>query len=280
MGYRTDLAAEARAEHGELDGVEVRTRTVEDVTVTETVISTAEAAEKLGKSAGRYITLELAGLKTGDVDEEDAGRLIAEELKPMLREGGVLVAGLGNRRVTPDALGPRVADGTLATRHIAEALRRFAGIENTRPVSVIATDVLGRTGVETLELLRGAVGEVKPSLVIAVDALASLSTERLGTTVQICDAGISPGSGVGNRRAELSQSTLGVPVIAVGVPTVVDAATVAEDYSGGYFQKHGFFVTPREVDALVDTAARIVSRGINEALNPQLPIEDIMHALA
>ncbi|MBR4439058.1 MAG: GPR endopeptidase, partial [Clostridia bacterium] len=102
MGYRTDLAAEARAEHGELDGVEVRTRTVEDVTVTETVISTAEAAEKLGKSVGRYITLELAGLKTGDVDEEDAGRLIAEELKPMLREGGVLVAGLGNRRVTPD----------------------------------------------------------------------------------------------------------------------------------------------------------------------------------
>ena len=280
MSYRTDLAAEARAEHGELDGVEVITRREEDITVTETVISTAEAAGKLGKSIGRYITLELAGLKTGDIDEEDAGRLIAEELKPMLRDGGVLVAGLGNRRVTPDALGPRTADGTLATRHIADALRQFAGIENTRPVSVIATDVLGRTGVETLELLRGAVGQVKPSLVIAVDALASLSTERLGTTVQICDAGISPGSGVGNRRAELSEKTLGVPVIAVGVPTVVDAATVAEDYSGGVFQKHGFFVTPREVDALVDTAARIVSRGINEALNPQLPIEDIMHALA
>ena len=280
MLHRTDLAAEARTEYGELDGVESVTRTVEDVTVTETVVSTAEAAEKLGKSPGRYITVELNGLKTGDVDEEDAGRLIAEELKPMLREGGVLVAGLGNRRVTPDALGPRAADGVLATRHIAAALKEFAGIENTRPVSVIATDVLGRTGVETLELLRGAVGEVRPALVIAVDALASLSTARLGTTVQICDAGISPGSGVGNRRAELSESTLGVPVIAVGVPTVVDAATVAEDYSGGYFQKHGFFATPREVDALVDTAARIVSRGINEALNPSLPIEDIMHALA
>lgn len=280
MGYRTDLAAEARAEYGQLDGVEVRTRTREDVTVTETVISTAEAGEKLGKSPGRYVTIELSGLKTGDIDEEDAGRLIAEELKPMLCEGGALIAGLGNRRVTPDALGPRAADGVLATRHIAAALKEFAGIENTRPVSVIATDVLGRTGVETLELLRGAVGEIKPAFVIAVDALASLSTERLGTTVQICDAGISPGSGVGNRRAELSQKTLGVPVIAVGVPTVVDAATVAADYSGGYFQQRGFFVTPREVDALVDTAARIVSRGINEALNPTLPIEDIMHALA
>ena len=280
MLHRTDIAAEARTEYGELEGVEVSTRAVEDVTVTETVISTPEAGEKLGKSPGRYGTIELDGLKTGDIDEEDAGRLIAEELKPMLREGGVLVAGLGNRRVTPDALGPRAADGVLATRHIAAALKEFAGIENTRPVSVIATDVLGRTGVETLELLRGAVSEIKPATVIAVDALASLSTNRLGTTVQICDAGLSPGSGVGNRRAELSESTLGVPVVAVGVPTVVDAATVAEDYSGGYFRKRGFFVTPREVDALVDTAARIVSRGINEALNPQLPIEDIMHALA
>ena len=280
MGLRTDIAAEASTDYGELEGVTVTERRSEDVTVTETVISTAEAAEKLGKKQGRYVTLELSGLKSGDIDEEDAAHLIAQELAPMLVDGTVLVAGLGNRRMTPDALGPRCADGVLATRHIASALEKFAGITDTRPVSVIATDVLGRTGIEAQELIRGAVAQVAPSLVIAVDALCSLSTARLGTTVQISDTGIAPGSGVGNRRGELSRETLGVPVIAVGVPTVVDAATVAGDYSGSFFERGGFMVTPREVDMLVDTAAGIVADGINLALNPKLPIDDIKHALS
>lgn len=280
MGYRTDIAAEACEKKGQLEGVRVTERDREGVTVTETEIFSDSAAEKLGKKKGRYVTLALEGLKTGAIDEEDAMELVAAELRPLICEGGVLVAGLGNRRMTPDALGPRAADGILATRHIAGALREFAGIENTRQVSVISTDVLGRTGIETCELIKGTVGQVKPSVVIAVDALSSLSVERLGTTVQISDSGIAPGSGVGNRRGELSRESLGVPVIAIGVPTVVDAATVAESYAGGFFAKRGFMVTPKEVDMLVDTSARVISGGINIALNPHLPIDDIMHALA
>lgn len=281
MGYRTDLAAEARELNGDIEGVTTLTREKEVCTVTETVITTPEAAQRLGKKTGRYITVEMKGLKSGDIDEEDASRILADELKELLRDGGVLVAGLGNRRMTPDALGPRTADNVLATRHITGILREYAGIENARTVSVFSTDVLGRTGIETCELLRAVVRETQPQTVIAVDALASLSTERLGTTVQLSDTGISPGSGVGNRRGEISSDSLGVPVIAVGVPTVVDAATIAKDYSGGnFFAERGFMVTPKEIDLLIDSASRIVAGGINIALNPDLPIEDIMHALA
>lgn len=280
MGYRTDIAAEAHENLGDIEGVVSKKRTREGISVTETEIISDKAAEKLGKAKGKYVTIELEGLKNGDIDEEDAMELIAAELRSLLCEGGVLVAGIGNRRMTPDALGPRTADGVLATRHIAQALYKFAGIENTRHVSVISTDVLGRTGIETCELIRGAAEQIKPSAIIAVDALSSLSVHRLGTTVQISNSGISPGSGVGNRRSEISQRSLGVPVLAIGVPTVVDAATVAESYSGGFFEKRGFMVTPKEVDMLVDTSARILAGGINMALNPHLPIEDIMHALA
>ena len=283
MGYRTDIASEAHEQYGDIDGVTSETSEREGCTVVKTTVKTEEAGKTLGKKPGVYVTVELKGLKTGDIDEEDASHVVARELSEMIKDGGVLVAGLGNRRMTPDALGPRTADGVLATRHIQKLLREYVGIEDSRVVSVFSTDVLGRTGIETSEILRGIISEINPSSVIVIDALASMSAQRLGTTVQISDTGIAPGSGVGNRRSEISKDALGVPVIAIGVPTVVDAATIARDLGGGngnFFADHGFMVTPKEIDMLIDSAAAVVAGAINIALNPTVPSDDILHALA
>ena len=210
---------------------------------------------------------------------------MTETLSSLLpKDGAVLVAGLGNPDITPDALGPRTARGVFATRHIDKALAQSLGFSELREVCAVCFGVLGQTGMETAEALRGMVGTVHPCAVITVDALASRSLSRLGKTVQLTDTGITPGSGIGNSRARIDRETLGVPVIAVGVPTVVDAATLIHDFTDGqtpheaYAKEAGtMMVTPREVDTLVRRASRFLSLAINCALQPALEPELLLN---
>ena len=223
--------------------------------------------------------------------EEDAfgraARAVAAELNALLKlpEGApALVVGLGNRAITPDNIGPAAADHTMVTRHLVEQVPEHFG--SFRPVAALAAGVLGTTGVESGELVRAVTEKIRPSCVIAVDALASRSLSRVCTTVQLSDTGITPGSGVGNARAALDRASLGVPVIAVGVPTVVDGATLAADLLAEAGQAHldpqalqgageGLMVTPRDIDARVTDLAKVVGFGINLALQTGLTVEDV-----
>ena len=188
----------------------------------------------------------------------------------------MLVAGLGNHNITPDAIGPKTVELTLSTRHVADSMPEF----DFRPVAAIAPGVMGQTGIETGDVIRSVCSEIGAACVIAVDALASMSTHRLARTVQICDTGISPGSGVGNKRAELSQKTLGVPVIAIGVPTVVDAQTIVYDAVGENAEVSkellsGLMVTPREIDSLISGVSKVLALSIGRALQPSLSVSDL-----
>ena len=271
---RTDLALEAHElTRGalRLKGVTTRERVSHGCRVTVVEVTSREAAEALGKPVGTYVTLDLRDKPSDDAAAEAVGA----ELRALL--GGAeraLVVGLGNDAMTPDAVGPRAAAHVLVTRHLREnpAFASFAS------VSVLTPGVLGRTGLEAAETIRGAVAAVRPDAVIAVDALASRSLARLCTTVQLSDTGIVPGSGVGNHRRALDRDTLGVPVYAVGVPTVVDAATLALDVleeAGAAFGDpaalrghEGVLVTTRDVDAQVEALARVVGCGVSLALHP------------
>ncbi len=236
MAFRTDLAVEAIENHktaAALPHVRQSDRTLEGFAVHEVRILSEDAAREIGKPQGRYLTLELDALIRR---EEDAFPRACKALSTLLREllphpndGPVLIAGLGNRMITPDAIGPQTADHVIATRHlVAQSPAIFA---DWRPVSALAPGVLGQTGVETGEVICGVLDRVRPAAVIAVDALAAGRLSRLLRTVQLADTGITPGAGVGNARAALNKETLGVPVIAVGVPTVVDGATLAHEIS-------------------------------------------------
>ena len=202
---------------------------------------------------------------------------LAELLRPMLPpEGTALVVGLGNRAVTPDLVGPLAVEHTLVTRHLVEGVESF---RNLRPVAALAAGVLASTGMESAAVIQAVCARLRPACVVAVDALASRSVERLCRTVQLSDAGIVPGSGVGNHRMALSRETLGVPVLAVGVPTVVEAATLVLDLLG---RKDGaelpggeLFVTPREVDSRVADLARVIGYGVSLALNPVLGVDEL-----
>mgnify|MGYP000877087904 FL=1 len=237
--------------------------------------------DEKGKS---YITLEVKSISDHLDSDNRLLSVTARELKSLLPEsGGVLVAGLGNRAITPDALGPLTAENTLATRHIKGELARVTGLDKLRAVSVVSPGVLGCTGIEAFEILKALVEEVKPAAVVAIDALAARNPERLGCTVQLCNAGISPGEGVGNSRPRIDETTLGTPVISMGIPTVVDAVTLATDLLDGKTQDikdkiepHGaaMMVTPREIDLIISRGARLLGMGINVALNPSLSIED------
>ena len=230
-----------------------------------------------------YITLEVQSISDHIDSNDSLLRLIAEQLTGLLpAEGQILAAGLGNRAVTPDAIGPLCAEKLLATRHIQGEVARVTGLVGLRPVAVISPGVLGTTGIEAFEVIKAVVDEIKPAAVIAVDALAARSPSRLGCTVQISSAGISPGAGVGNSRPRIDAQTLGVPVVSMGIPTVVDAATLANDLLDG---KEGpsdkvsprgaqMMVTPREIDLIIDRGARVMSMGINRALNPSLSVEE------
>ena len=286
MGIRTDLAVERLAQAGTPlpPGAEQTEETLRGVRLT-TVTVAGEAAEALGKPPGRYLTVECAPFRRAPADFEAEVLAVAEAVSRLLPEGPVLVAGLGNAAMTPDAVGPLALDSVLITRHLLSAMpKQFAGF---RPVAAFRTGVLGTTGVESAEAVRGLVEEVRPALVLAIDALASRRCGRVCATVQLSDTGIIPGSGVGNHRSALNQETLGVPVFAIGVPTVVDSATLAADVleeSGAEkideerLRDHEpFMVTTRDIDQQVRDLSKVVGYGINWALQ-DLEIEE-MNAL-
>lgn len=270
MSYiRTDLAIEAAALRG---GEEVYSRGAARVTAQ--TLSEKEAAES-GRLPGRYVTVEWEK-SAGDDDTREA---VTNELKKMLPpDGPVLVAGLGNRDMTPDALGPAAASRVLATRHLSDDFAKRLGLYPLRAVSVLSPGVMGQTGIESSDMILAVVRQTSPAAVIAIDALAARNTSRLCATVQLCDAGISPGSGVGNRRAALSRETLGVPVVAVGVPTVVDAATLVFDLTGRRPEGGDMTVTLRDIDAEIDRAGELISHAVNCALQPNIE-PDILRSL-
>lgn len=289
MAFRTDLAVEAIENHktaAALPHVRQSDRTLEGFAVHEVRILSEDAAREIGKPQGRYLTLELDALIRR---EEDAFPRACKALSTLLREllphpndGPVLIAGLGNRMITPDAIGPQTADHVIATRHlIAQSPDIFA---DWRPVSALAPGVLGQTGVETGEVICGVLDRVRPAAVIAVDALAAGRLSRLLRTVQLADTGITPGAGVGNARAALNEETLGVPVIAVGVPTVVDGATLAHEISSQLGQpdcealddlSQPVMITTRDIDREVADISRMIGYAVNMALHPHLSVADI-----
>lgn len=294
-GKRTDLAAEARdlwresAGNAELpEGVEARRETANGYDIETLVISDSRGEAALGKPVGTYITIDLS-----DLIEKEEGAfsrgvgLLASQLKSLLslkENDSVMVAGLGNAAITPDNLGPKTIDHTMATRHLVDSLPEHFGM--LRRVSAVKTGVTGTTGVESAELLSALVSKLRPGAVIAVDALASRRLGRVCRTVQLADTGIVPGSGVGNSRAELSRKTLGVPVIAIGVPTVVDAGTLAADLTelaelGSHnpedFGQYGqsMIVTPREIDTYMEDISKLIGYAINLALHDGLTVDDV-----
>ena len=285
---RTDLAAEAHAlwrenakETTELSGVCARESSLHGYGVHCVEILDRAGEQALGKPKGIYLTLDTASLRRGDSDAfSRAVYAIAELLRPLLPpEGTVLVCGIGNRQMTPDALGPLTLEHLLITRHLGKILPDF------RSLAAIGAGVLGTTGMEVAEWVRGAAHRVKPAAVVLVDALAARSTDRLCTTIQIADSGLIPGSGVGNHRTPLDRETLGVPVISVGVPTVVDAGTLALDLvadCGGNIDRakitheaKTLFVTPDSIDAKVREMAKLIGYGIDLATQPGLELADL-----
>lgn len=285
MQKRTDLALEQREMLNTLpDGVECDEFKKGDAVITKITVKDELGAAALGKPIGNYLTVEVPPF-TDSLSDETLITTLRDNLAELIpKKGAALVVGLGNREITPDALGPKAASGILATRQIGAELQRIAGIEGIRSVSVLAPGVLGQTGVEVFDLLHALVDEIKPCFLIVIDALASRYLKRLGCTVQMCDSGIEPGAGVGNARKEISRNTLGVPVIAIGVPTVVDAATLVTDLTGGsgkIAEPNGrqMIVTPREVDLLISRASSLISESINRALHPDLSPELIKELL-
>lgn len=320
FSIRTDLAIEARelargetSKADELEGVEVETEEGAEYALTHVRIVSENGSRLMGKPMGNYITLESEKLKENDVEcHEKLMAILAEQIRSLAKLGEkdcILVAGLGNWNITPDALGPKVVSKILVTRHLQGSLP--AEIDATvRPVAAVSPGVMGITGIETGEIIKGIVDKLHPSLLIAIDALAARHSKRINAAIQMSDTGVAPGAGVGNQRMMLDEESLGIPVIAIGVPTVVDAATLVNDTMdrilGEMIQqtKEGtefyqmlhsleqeekyqliaeildpytgnMFVTPKEVDAVVDRLANIIANSINIALHPGITMEDI-----
>lgn len=318
MSIRTDLALEMHEylceQAEELSGVVLEDKSQGNLKISHVVVENPIAAQKIGKPMGNYITVETPDLRFIDKkDYEKICKTVAGEIKPLLKDISknkpVLIIGLGNRGITSDSLGPSVVDRLMITRHLF-AYAPESVSENLGSVCAIAPGVLGITGIETGEIIEGVCSRVKPSAVICVDALAARSIDRITKTIQICDTGISPGAGVGNNRKEISQKTLGVPVIAIGVPTVVDAGTITHDTlnlvidslvsqsgeSSEFFKSlkelseeerfsliknsvssamPNFLTTPKDIDILIGKTAEVVANGINFALHKNISFEDI-----
>ena len=305
--FRTDIASERRDIYqkannveDQIDGIESEKEEINENIKIERVKITNENGEKaIGKPIGDYITIDIQKLKIAQEDEiKVAADIVSKELKKIIdkhidKQGEILVVGLGNIYVTPDSLGPKVINEIEVTRHIINYMPQYV-VEGTRMVSAIAPGVLGTTGIETVEILKGVVDNINPKLLIVIDALASRSIERISSTVQISDTGIVPGAGVGNTRNEISQRTLGIPVIALGIPTVVETAVLVNDSldlfitklqeeakSNDYLNKlkeednyeeikealnpkeYNLIVTPKEIDQLIENMKDVVSMGIN-----------------
>lgn len=282
---RTDLAAEAHginAERGVDDGIVISESTINGVKITRAEVKAGEGEQKSGRRAGLYLTAEPGRVWLQSGEERKAA---AESVRRLLLsllpagDGAVLVAGLGNEAVTPDSVGPRTVSGLVVTHHMRALSKKLYESLHFGDSAAVCPGVLGQTGIESAELIKAAVGSVRPRCVIAVDALAARSLDRLGTTVQLTNAGIAPGSGVCNGRAELSERTLGCPVIGVGVPTVVDAQTLVCELSDGKIpqetekntQYKNFFVTPKETDVIIRVMSKLLAAAINLALHPDAP---------
>ena len=288
----TDLAIEARESNSALNGVSEERTDNEHYSVSRIKIDTDEAASALQKSKGLYITIEAPDLVLREPELIKAvTEALSAELTGLIDKGGtsgtVLVVGLGNRAVTPDALGPKTAEKILVTRHIKQYMPD-AIPNGVRSVCAVSPGVLGVTGIETMEVIQGIVERSKPSLIIAIDSLSSRRTERIASTIQLCDAGIQPGAGVGNIRSGLDEASLGIPVIAVGVPLVVYASTISRDTIGLIASELGLLgneekikelaakaisektgeliVTPKEIDSLIECTSTILADGINMCL--------------
>ena len=305
--FRTDIASERRDIYqkannveDKIDGIESEKEEINEEIKIERVKITNENGEKaIGKPIGDYITIDIQKLKIAQEDEiKVAADIVSKELKKIIdkhvdKQGEILVVGLGNIYVTPDSLGPKVINEIEVTRHIINYMPQYV-VEGARMVSAIAPGVLGTTGIETVEILKGVVDNINPKLLIVIDALASRSIERISSTVQISDTGIVPGAGVGNTRNEISQRTLGIPVIALGIPTVVETAVLVNDSldlfitklqeeakSNDYLNKlkeednyeeikealnpkeYNLIVTPKEIDQLIENMKDVVSMVIN-----------------
>jgi spore protease len=320
---RTDMADESRVvgavaktrTRGSslVEGIIIENDGDSDVAITRVHVDTPEGEQKVGKPIGSYITMDIPKVNEKSRDlYEKACRMLARELESLIhlnKNDTVLVVGLGNWNVTADALGPKVAQSVLVTRHIYEYLPKEVD-ETERPVCAISPGVLGITGIETGHIIKGIVDNVKPSLVIAIDALASRSMSRVNTSVQLANTGIAPGSGVGNKRMALNKESLGVPVLAIGIPTVVDAATMASDVldlvmdnmmeqagQGSEFYKMltgidrdekyrmiiellepysgNLVVTPKDTDDTIDYLSKLVANGINMALHENIGPDDV-----
>lgn len=293
MEMRTDLALESGKrleEQGKRlpKGLNIRTEHRSGMEANVVEVRSKAASEAVGKPKGTYVTLELGGLLRREKDSFSRGvHAVSEYVTEMMnlpKRLPVLVAGLGNREVTPDAIGPLTADRILVTRHMIRQMPRQFG--SFRPVCAISPGVLGTTGMESAEMVRAAVERMGAAAVIAVDAIAARSTTRLCSTLQLSDTGITPGSGIGNSRSALNRETLGVPVIALGVPTVTDAATLAADLmerAGGEADEGalrqvepGMIVTRGDIDRRIHELTRVLAYGINLALQEQLSLEELM----
>lgn len=316
---RTDLAIEAAALAGAdaqatpPEGVAITTTEGEGYTLTHVHIHSPAGSEQMGKPIGHYITLESERLKEPDAAyHEQLIALLAEQIRFLAKPAPkdcILVAGLGNWNITPDALGPKAVSKLLVTRHLQGTLPEEITAA-TRPVAAISPGVMGITGIETGEILKGVVDKLHPSLLIAIDALAARHSHRINAAIQLSDTGLAPGAGVGNPRQMLNAESLGIPVLAIGVPTVVDAATLVNDTMdrilGEMSQKtpqgspfyemlgslaqeekyelirdildpytENLFVTPKEVDAVIDRLSGLIANSINIALHPGITLKDI-----
>ena len=321
----TDLAIESREmipQEEELDGVKITVDEKDDsgITVTWVEVNNEEGALRLNKPIGNYITIESEAMKETHLEiHEEIAQILAGTLNRLHKLGPdsvILVIGLGNWQVTPDALGPRVVSKVLVTRHISGTGEIPAEVEGkVRSVCAISPGVMGLTGIETAEIVRGIASRVKPDLLVAVDALAARKTNRINATIQISDTGVNPGAGLGNKRMAINSETIGVPVIAMGVPTVVDAATLVNDtmdkilssmiheapQGSGFYEmlmnladeekyhlikeilnpySGNMFVTPKDVDAVMDRLSNIIANSLNMALHPGITAEDMNRYLA
>ena len=287
MEKRTDLAVEARELAGaDISGVEFTQNSVCGLDISKLVVKNHQASLKLRKEQGTYITIDLPPLTDNFLSTDERIQVIGKEIRRLIPVNGlVLVCGLGNLNITPDALGPQTVSRVLATRHITGEIARSTGLDNLRPVAVLSPGVTGQTGIETFEYIESIVKKVKPSVVIVVDALASRGLNRLGCTLQISDTGISPGAGIQNHRKKITKETVGVPVIAIGVPTVVEAITLVADLLSVDDEKTAqelknilrpqnrqMVVTPKEIDLLVDRASRLISMAINCSLHKDIDL--------
>lgn len=277
ISVRTDLILESRPVNGsEISGCISSDRTLDSVKINKTEIISAAAAQILKKPIGKYYTLQFerfdrlwdsAALKQALVE-------VLHELIPN-DSASVLAVGLGNCDITPDAIGPLTANGIIATRHLSDKLKLSLGLDGMREVSVLIPGVLGKTGMEAAETVKSAAERISPDVIIVIDALAARYPERLCTTVQICDTGICPGSGVNNARKAINAETVGTKVIAIGVPTVIDASTYRTD-CGGESKDSEMMVTPKEIDLLIDRACTMISEALNIFLQPSLDEKTVM----